>query len=132
MKFFHKSKDGGLESTVTGYWLVEIKSLFSIVLLRFDSFSREAYHTHAFNSLSWLIKGRLFEKFYQGGAELHLPSFKPFITKRDDFHKVDSLTDRSWVLSFRGPWSKHWKEFHPNTGQHLTLANGRKVVDVEG
>ena len=50
-------KDGGPESTVTGYWLIEYKPLFSIVLLKFEGKSRDAFHTHAFNSLSWLISG---------------------------------------------------------------------------
>lgn len=29
MKFLSKAKDGGAESTVTGYWLVEIKPLLN-------------------------------------------------------------------------------------------------------
>lgn len=41
MKLFKKMKDGGKESTVTGYWLIECKSLFSIVLLKFEGDSRE-------------------------------------------------------------------------------------------
>lgn len=36
MKLFSKSHDGGKDSGVTGYWLIESKSLFSIVLLRFS------------------------------------------------------------------------------------------------
>ena len=50
MRLFFKSKDGGPDSSVTGYWLIESKKLFSIVLLKFDGRSREAYHTHAFNA----------------------------------------------------------------------------------
>lgn len=55
MKIFRKMKDGGGDSTVTGYFLIEIKSLFSVVLLRFDGESRDAYHEHAFNCVSWLL-----------------------------------------------------------------------------
>lgn len=62
MKVLFKSKDGGLDSNVTGYWLVESKKLFSIVLLCFDRGSREAYHNHAFNSISWILSGRLNER----------------------------------------------------------------------
>lgn len=92
MKLFFKAKDGGQESTVTGYWLIECKWLFSIVLLRFDGFSRDAFHTHAFNSISWLISGGLEEKFKNNYRQIkwHDPSFKPIITKKDDFHKVNS------------------------------------------
>jgi len=54
-------KDGGPDSTVTGYWLIESKKWFSIVLLKFEGKSREAFHTHAFNAISWLLKGKLIE-----------------------------------------------------------------------
>ena len=36
MRFMNWEKDGGYESTVTGLYIVEIKKLFSIVLLKFD------------------------------------------------------------------------------------------------
>ena len=42
MRLFFYGKDGGQYSTVWGYWLIEIKSLFSVVLLRFEGDSREA------------------------------------------------------------------------------------------
>ena len=50
MKLFHKSHDGGKNSGVTGYWLIEWKSGFSIVVLRFSKGTREAFHSHAFNA----------------------------------------------------------------------------------
>lgn len=132
MKFFKKMKDGGAESTVTGYWLVEIKSLFSIVLLRFDGWSRDAFHNHAFNSLSWVLCGNLQETMYAGYIKYHRASWLPFITRKEDFHKVDSIAGdgkgTSWVLSIRGPWSKTWKEYLPNEGRERTLTHGRKEV----
>lgn len=45
MKLFTARKDGGEASTVTGYWLVEAKRLFSACLLRFHGKSREAFVT---------------------------------------------------------------------------------------
>ena len=127
MKFFKKMKDGGPESNVTGYWLVEIKSLFSIVLLHFADGSREAYHSHAFNALSWLLRGKLLEEFVDGKGRPHLPSIKPIETPRSAFHKVTSVGD-SWVLSFRGPWKNVWLEYLPETKQTVILTHGRKVV----
>ena len=35
MKFFGFGSDGGENSGVTGFWLFEIKSLFSIAILKF-------------------------------------------------------------------------------------------------
>lgn len=81
MKFLFKSKDGGPDSNVVGYWLVESKKLFSIVLLCFNKGSREAFHNHAFNAISWVISGRLDECIknkYGYKNELILPSAKTY------------------------------------------------------
>jgi hypothetical protein len=129
MKLFSKSKDGGPESTVTGYWLVECKSLFSVVLLKFEGKSREAYHSHAFNSLSWVLKGWLRERHWDGLVHDHVRSIMPIITLTDTVHKVDSLEPVTWVLSFRGPWQETWQEWTYEKG-FTTLSNGRKEVSA--
>jgi hypothetical protein len=123
-------KDGGPESSVTGYWLVELKGLFSIVLLRFEGASRPVFHTHAFNCLSWVLKGILLERSLTGGSHHRLASWRPFVTRREDFHKVDSIGGSTWVLSFRGPWAKRWHEYRPDTDQFVTLESGRRVVPL--
>lgn len=127
MKFLSKSKDGGPQSTVTGYWLAEIKSLFSIVLLRFDEGSRDQYHSHAFSSLNWVLRGRVVEQHVQGGTEEHTPSLRPVLTHRHTYHRVVS-TRTTWVLSLRGPWSRTWREFDPRTKRETTLTHGRVEV----
>lgn len=128
MKICELDKDGGYESTVWGYFLIEIKSLFSIVLLRFENGSREAYHSHAFNTISWVLRGRLVEQLYPThGRRVYGPSFRPVITRRTTFHKVTS-TGRTWVLSFRGPWADTWQEYLPAENRVVTLTNGRKEV----
>jgi hypothetical protein len=130
MKLFFKSKDGGQESNVTGYWLFESKCFGSIVLLRFDEGSREAFHNHAFNAISWVLKGCLYEQCVErenDGGWLK-PSIKPIFTARDRMHKVYGIAKRAWVLSFRGPWAKTWKEYLPKEDREITLTNGRKEV----
>ncbi len=125
MKILFKSKDGGAESNVTGFWLIEIKCLFSIALLRFDHGTREAFHSHAFNCISWVIWGILEEISLKGQTKWHIPSLIPVLTSRNTFHKVYSH-GITWALTFRGPWSKTWKE--NIDGQEITLTHGRKVV----
>lgn len=126
MKILNKSKDGGDLSTVYAYWLVEIKSLFSIVLLKFEGDSRECYHTHAFNSISWLLYGKLTEYFLNGTYKEYYPSIFPIITKREPFHKVSS-TNNSYVISFRGKWLNVWKENTQEAGSYY-LTHGRKLL----
>lgn len=129
MKLFFKAKDGGSESKVTGYWLIESKRFFSIALLRFDKGSREAFHTHAFNAVSWVLKGELAEHIKNKLSWIHYkPSIKPIYTPRERFHKVAGQADVTWALTFRGPWSKTWKEFLPAEDKEITLTNGRVEV----
>lgn len=127
MKFFEKAKDGGPESRVTGYWLCEFKNLFSIVLLRFDDGSRDVYHNHAFGSLNWVLRGHVVEHLRDGRIEWYYPSWFPILTRRSTFHKVISR-GTTWVFSLRGPWSKTWLEYDPNTDQETTLSDGREIV----
>lgn len=112
-----------------GHWLVEWKRWFSIVLLRFEGLSREAFHTHAFGCVSWVLWGMLIEQHLDGRIQVHTPSWRPVITRRSTFHKVDSV-GRTWVLSFRGPWAAWWHEYIPETGTILTLLSGRRVIST--
>lgn len=129
MRFFFKSKDGGAESNVTGYWLIESKSLFSIVLLRFDIGSREAFHTHAFNAISWVLTGGLREVVHGSDKAVFMfPSWKPIYTPRERFHRVFGLFTTTWAISIRGPWKNIWKEYLPNLKKYVTLTHGRKEI----
>lgn len=124
MKFLTRCKDGGPDSHVEAFVLVEIKHLFSIMLLKFAPGSRPVYHTHAFNSISWLLKGTLLE-FHKGGTtDIHTHSVKPIFTYRDTYHKVYS-TETSWALTFRGPWVSWWKEYAQS---EYTLTHGRQLA----
>lgn len=128
MKLFSYGKDGGPESTVWGFWFIEIKCLFSIVILCFENGTRSAYHNHAFNSISWLLKGRLIEYLLFDKVIKYTPSIFPILTYKNTFHKVNS-DGRSWVISFRGPWSKTWNEYLPELDKKITLTNHRKLVN---
>lgn len=139
MKFFRRAKDGGPRSTVTGYWLIEWKRVFSIALLKFGPGSRDEYHSHAFNSWSWILnRGVLLEEFKGGGTKTHWRSWRSIRTLREHFHRVFSV-GTTWVLTFRGPWSKTWMEWDPATEKTTTLTDGRREassiyrrVDVQG
>jgi len=124
-----KRKDGGPESKVYA-WGLEFKSLFSILLLKFEEGSREAYHSHAFNSISWILSGLLEEHFQTlAWSDVLRPSFKPIKTYRYTKHKVVGKTKATWVLTFRGPWNKTWEEFRPKENRNVTLTQGRIEIN---
>lgn len=129
MRFMQWANDGGPESTVNGFFFIEFKGLFSIVLLRFGEGSREAFHSHAFNCFSWVLKGTM-QEFHRDGRENQLPPrnrLLPFGTYRKTFHKVVS-EGVSWVFTVRGPWSKTWSEYIPESNKEVTLTAGRVEV----
>lgn len=139
MKWLWDDKDGGKESKVWCYG-VEIKKLFSIILLRFEDGSREAYHSHAFNCLNWVLKGELQEDRLNRKKVIlrndhnhfkYLSSFIPFIIKKEHLHKVTSI-GRTLVLSFRGPWANEWIEYLPDENRFVKLTYGRKEIPWTG
>lgn len=127
MKLFHKSHDGGNNSGVTGYWLIECKSLFSIVLLHFGGESREAFHSHAFNALTWWLKGAVTEEIKDGTIKTWWPSWKPKWTPKNCFHKIHADPHGAWALSIRGPWDATW--FESKNGETYELGHGRVRIN---
>ena len=124
MRFFEKTYDGGENSGVTGYYLIEIKPLFSIVLLNFNKGTREAFHNHAFNAITFWLTGSVKEhmldgeiNYWKAGQIKHTP--------RNTFHKVEAL-ESTWALCFRGPWVNTWNE--SRFGKMFTLTHGRKEI----
>lgn len=127
MKICALRKDGGPESHSTGFFLIEWKKAFSVVLLYFSDGSRDAYHTHAFNAVSWVLRGKLVEHPLNGKPRVYASSFRPIFTPRAMFHKVESVGE-TWALSLRGPWVNQWREYLPSIRRFITLTHGRKVV----
>lgn len=128
-RFFYKKFDGGPESGVIGYFLIEWKALFSIGLLHFKKGSRENYHSHAFNALSWFLKGSVTEEKLEGEHKDFGPSLIPKFTPRSNCHRVISHSD-TWALTFRGPWKDVWYEVNPS-GDVIKMTHGRIVVEAK-
>jgi hypothetical protein len=124
------AKDGGPKSRVEGFWFLRSKKLGTIALMRFNDGSRDAYHSHAFGALSWLLVGELHEETmeYDGSrpVTVYRSSIKPIWTPRRRLHKVTSI-GISFVLTFRGPWTDRWVEFDED-GEFVTLTHNRMVV----
>lgn len=127
MRIMQKTKDGGKESTVDAYFLIELKGWFSVALLKFNKGSRVNYHSHAFDALTWFIKGDMVEFFLTKPHRKYRKSLFPKLTRRTDFHKVVA-NKPSWCFTVRGPWQNRWEEYNPKTGEFTTLTHGRKVV----
>jgi hypothetical protein len=138
-RVFYSKPDGGKGSGVTGYFLLEWKPVFSIGILKFNEGTREAYHSHAFNALTWWLKGSVTEvkliepvrEFgdvvsYKSNEEKdYIPSIIPKYTSRDNFHKVIAH-ETTYALTIRGPWKDTWREYRKD--RYVTLTHGRKEI----
>lgn len=124
MRFLSVAPDGGKDSGVTGFYIVEIKPLFSLVLLHFRKGTNETLHSHAFNALTLWLKGTVKEHLLDGSSHMWFAGQVKY-TSRDCFHNVEAMRD-TWAISLRGPWAKTWRIFR--NGKFATLAWGRKVV----
>lgn len=130
-------KDGGPESRVW-CWGFEFKRYFSVLLLKFGEGSREAFHTHAFNSVSLVLCGALHEVQMLGSGDptqthcfrhvAHKPSLRLVYTYRDTFHMVEGRAPATWVLTLRGPWVDNWREFIQEGARHIRLTHGRQEL----
>lgn len=130
MKLFTKAKDGGPASPVDAFFLIEIKNLFSIALLRFNKGGREQYHTHAFNALTWFLHGNLVEEDISSKLYKYTHSLVPKYTPKSKNHRVFAVTT-SWCLTIRGPWDKTWTEHSSNKKTKTTYTHGRIKQKVE-
>ena len=126
MKILCSAPDGGDNSGVKAYFLFESKRFGSVALLRFDKGTREAFHSHAFNALTWWLRGSVTERHVDGSVCGWKPSVKPKLTKRSCFHRVEAH-ETTWALTLRGPWCDTWLELR--RGETVTLTHGR--VELE-
>lgn len=132
MKLLWADKDGGPDSNVR-CWGIEIKPAFSILLLHFAPGSREAFHSHAFNAVSWLLWGSLYERVRHtdqpedyAESYWYSPSRTAIRTYRGTFHRVSGGSRGAWVFSLRGRWHPTWKDGQPEAPD--TLTHARKIV----
>ena len=127
MKFLQWGTDGGKNSGVIGFWICEIKTFFSIVILHFNKGTRENYHSHAFNAYTFFIYGRIEEQLLNGNINIWKPSLYPKYTPRSTFHRVKAL-ENTLCISFRGSWFNYWYEYSPNNNEYILLTNNRKII----
>lgn len=132
-RLFYTKPDGGKDSGVTAYFLIEWKKVLSIGLLYFKG-SRDALHDHAFNAFTWWLSGTVVEESWvEDAAHFRMlpvektfsPSFWPKYTPRKLIHKITPQKE-AWALTIRGPWIDYWREY--KNGILTTLSHGRRIV----
>lgn len=131
MRFFEKVpvKVEGMVQGSSEYVLIEIKSLFSIILTHLASNGSTIPHSHAFNAVTVWLYGQAREIVYGDFKNKHreLSPGKIKFTPRSDFHAIFSSVTGAWFLTFRGPWKDTWQELRNE--KLITLTHGRKEIE---
>jgi hypothetical protein len=127
-RFFFSKSDGGVESGVTAYCFFEWKIFFSIGILHFNPGSREDFHNHAFNAITFWISGSVVEeKFKNPISKVFSAGFRPKYTPRSNFHRIIAQNNGAYALTIRGPWLDYWYEVKNNDIRILT--HGRRILN---
>lgn len=94
MRFLESGPDGGDASGVTGYWAIELKGWFSLVLLHFAAGTRDTFHSHAFDAVSLYLMGAVDEEHVDGSIVRWRGQW-PWLkfTSRAVCHRVRALRD---------------------------------------
>lgn len=122
------------EQLVSEHTLLEWKPLFSIKLFNFHRTdgSQDRFHTHAFNAISFLLKGNYIEEVIEDGrvVRLNRNRSRVLFIPADQYHRITRSAGCRTLL-ITGPWGAEFKELRSVDGyqfQEVTLGEGR--VDI--
>ncbi len=113
------------------FTIIEIKCLGGIIVNIFNTKDQDRFHSHAFNSFSWMIRGWYKEDVVNINnniktLETKIISKSRFIP-RYYIHKIKESSENAISITFEGSWKSHWKEYFDNE-REKTYTWGRKVI----
>jgi hypothetical protein len=109
------------EQRVSELTILEWKKLFSLKLFHFHKTAgkQDRFHTHAFNAVSFLLKGNYTEEVVKDGRVVALPRNRSrliFIPK-NEYHRV-TKGEGCYTLLLTGPWGAEFKELRSLGDSH--------------
>lgn len=134
LTFFKKKQINNGQQNVTELTILEWKKLFSIKLFHFHKSTgcQDRFHTHSFNSISFLIKGNYVEEILRGDTVvpynrnrsrfIYIPS--------NEYHRI-TRSDGCRTLLITGPWEPEWKELRElGDSRYQEVSCGLGRVDI--
>lgn len=119
------------EGHVDQYILFENKYLFSIIFYRWATIDQIRFHTHAFNSIAFLLKGWYWEKVIFNGIEMtnfvNVP-LVPRLINKGYCHAIENAKPGTMTMVLVGPWCQNWYEYFPDTKKWVKYKWGRIKV----
>lgn len=133
--FMKKKKIDLGDQSVTELTILEYKKLFSIKLFKFHKSSgkQDRFHTHAFNALSFLIKGDYTEEIIKDNKIMKCRRNRSRILyiPKDSYHRI-TKSDSCYTLLLTGPWGGEFKELREvGHNKYKEWVCGDKRKDLE-
>jgi hypothetical protein len=132
MIFFKRKRIELGEGHIIQYTLFESKYIGGIWLYNWKTIEQNRFHTHAFNSLAFLLKGYYKEEIITNkGVETRIVNqwLKPRFLPKNYCHRILEAAPKTWTIVFFGKWGKNWWEYFDDTKTWVKYTWGRKKVE---
>ena len=132
MIFFKRKRIELGEGHIIQYTLFEHKKIGGIWLYHWKTIEQNRFHTHAFNSYAFLLKGEYTEEVItpEGKIEQRVVNqwMKPRYLPKYYCHRILEAKPKTWTIVFFGKWGKYWYEYFDDTKTWVKYTWGREKV----
>lgn len=133
MVLFKKKRIELGDGHIIQYTLFEHKKIGGIWLYNWKTIKQNRFHTHAFNSIAFLLRGGYTEQVIRNTGVIEWNKvnqwLKPRFLPMNYTHRICEAEPNTWTIVFFGPWKKYWYEFFEDTKTWVKYTWGRKVVN---
>lgn len=132
MIFFKKKRVELGEGFIIQYTIFENKKFGGIWIYNWKTIMQNRFHTHAFSSYAFLLRGSYIEEVIENG-EIKLKVvnqlFKPRFLPKNYCHRILKAEPKTWTIVFFGKWIPFWWEYFNDTKTWIKYSWGRKIVE---
>lgn len=132
MIIFKKKRVELGEGYIIQYTLFESKYFGGIWLYNWKTILQNRFHTHAFSSYAFLLRGSYTEEVITNGkieTKVVNQWLKPRYLPQNYCHKILKAEPKTWTIVFFGKWMPYWWEYFQDTKTWVKYAWGRKVIE---
>ena len=132
MKLFSKKRIELGDGHIVQHTIFESKKIGGIWLYNWQTIKQNRFHTHAFSSYAFLLRGSYTEEVIVDGKIVQRTvnqRFKPRHLPKNYCHRILKAEPHTWTIVFFGKWIPFWWEYFDDTKTWIKYSWGRKVVD---
>jgi hypothetical protein len=117
---------------IVQHTIFENKRWGGIWIYNWQTIRQNRFHTHAFSSYAFLLRGSYTEEVIVDGKieqrEVN-QRFKPRYLPKNYTHRILKAEPKTWTIVFFGKWIPNWWEYFDDTKTWVKYSWGRKVVE---